>query len=180
MLTIVIPSMEYIDDKTNSFCSTKETKLQLEHSLMSISKWEAKWCKSFFRKDVKSVEETIDYIVCMTITQNVDPQIYKTIPKYIMDQVAAYIASPMTATSVPKRTSKNAKEVLTSELIYYYMVAYNIPFECQRWHLNRLITLIEVCDFKMNPPKKGKLSVDEIKSRAQENEKRKAALNTRG
>ena len=155
MLQITIPAMEQFDDEKEEFISTKEQKLLLEHSLVSHSKWESKWCKPFFTKEEKSYEETIDYIRCMTITQNVKPEVYYGVTSENIDDVLKYINAPMTATTFTnrKKTSSN-REQITSELIYYWMIAFNIPFECQKWHLNRLITLIEVCETKNSPPKK--------------------------
>ena len=155
MLQITIPATEQFDDKKGEFISTKEQTLLLEHSLVSLSKWESKWCKPFFTKQEKSYEETIDYIRCMTITQNVKPEVYYGVTSKNIDDVLKYINAPMTATTFTnrKKTSSN-REQITSELIYYWMIAFNIPFECQKWHLNRLITLIEVCETKNSPPKK--------------------------
>ena len=155
MLQITIPAMEQFDDEKEEFISTKEQTLLLEHSLVSLSKWESKWCKPFFTKEEKSYEETIDYIRCMTVTQNVKPEVYYGVTSKNIDDVLKYIDAPMTATTLPnrKKTGPN-REQITSELIYYWMIAFNIPFECQKWHLNRLITLIEVCEIKNSPPKK--------------------------
>ena len=137
MLQITIPAMEQFDDEKEEFISTKEQTLLLEHSLVSLSKWESKWCKPFFTKEEKSYEETIDYIRCMTITQNVKPEVYYGVTSENIDDVLKYINAPMTATTFTnrKKTSSN-REQITSELIYYWMIAFNIPFECQKWHLN--------------------------------------------
>ena len=155
MLTITIPATELFDEKTQTFFSTKEQTLQLEHSLVSLSKWESKWCKPFLTNDDKTLEETIDYIKCMTITQNVDPNSYNFLSRSNIEKINSYISSPMTATTFyedPQRPTK--KEIITSELIYYWMISLNIPMECQKWHLNRLLTLIRVCNVKNAPPKK--------------------------
>lgn len=155
MLQITIPGREFWDGQ--EFTNTKDQTLSLEHSLVSISKWEAKWHKPFISKDTKTTEETVDYIKCMTITQNVDPLVYDYLTEENIREVNAYIENPMTATwfvehkEVPKPPSK---EQITSELIYYWMVALNIPFECQRWHLSRLLVLIRICNIKNKPPKK--------------------------
>lgn len=181
MLTITIPGAELFNEKTFEFVYTKPTTITLEHSLVSISKWESKWHKPFISKELKTKQETIDYIKCMTITQNVDPNAYFGINDTIINQVNKYIDDPMTATwfSEDKNSKKNT-EVITSELIYYWMIALNIPFECQRWHLNRLLTLIRVCSIKSNPNKK-KMSKNEIfKNNRALNEARKKALGTTG
>lgn len=179
MLKVTIPSIELFDESQNKFSKSKEVTLQLEHSLVSISKWESVWRKPFLTKDKKTKAETIDYIKCMTISQNIDPSIYNSIPKGVMDQIVKYIETPRTATTVPETPGKTNREVVTSELIYYWMVTFNIPFECQTWHLDRLLTLIKVINLKNQPKKKG--NVRDIMSRnAALNAKRKAELKTTG
>jgi hypothetical protein len=129
--------------------------LQLEHSLVSLSKWESKWNKPFLSKDFKTHEETLDYIKCMTINQNIDPDVYNGLTSEHITMINNYIESPMTATTFSdSKQNKSNREIITSELIYYWMIALNIPFECQKWHLNRLLTLIRVCNIKNAPPKK--------------------------
>lgn len=155
MLKITIPSMEIYDPEENLFINTKEQTLSLEHSLVSISKWESKWRKPFLSKDSKTIEELKDYVRCMTLTQNVDPDLYKFIPESVIRTVLDYIDEPMTATWFRDDKSKpKSREVITSEIIYYWMIAQGIPFECQKWHLNRLLTLIRVCSEKNAPQKK--------------------------
>ena len=155
MLQITIPSTELWDEENQEFKTTKEYVLQLEHSLVSISKWESKWNKVFLSKEEKTYEETIDYIKCMTITQNIPDEAYRCITKSNVDKIDKYISAPMTATWFSKeKTTGGNREKVTSELIYYWMIALNIPFECQKWHLNRLLTLIRVCNVKNTPPKK--------------------------
>lgn len=180
MLEITIPAIELWDESKEEFISTKEQRLQLEHSLASLSKWESKWCKPFLTKDIKTDEETVDYIKCMTLNSNVNPDAYDFIPNDIREQINQYIEAPMTATwfSEEKR-GKTSSEQITSELVYYWMIALNIPFECQYWHLNRLLTLIRVCNVKNEPPKK--MSKKEMFSqRAAMNAARKKALKTKG
>ena len=155
MLQISIPAQEYFDERTEEFVNVKPYTLQLEHSLISISKWEAKWCKPFLGKEEKTEEETIDYIRCMTITQNVDPLAYNAIPVSELEKVKAYIHAPMTATWFRKQENQPpSRKVITSELIYYWMVANSIPFECEKWHFNRLMTLIRICGEKNQPSRK--------------------------
>lgn len=156
MLQIIVPGREMIDEKTSEFISTKDTALRLEHSLVSISKWEAKWKKPFLdTKNKKSVEESIDYIRCMTLNQNVDPAIYYNLTKENFEQINEYIESERTATWFSNNGLKKPNlEIVTSELIYYWMTAHNIPFECQKWHLSRLLTLIQICNVKNSPEKK--------------------------
>ena len=180
MLRITIPSVEYYDESTEEFVTIKGQTIQLEHSLVSVSKWESKWCKSFFTKEDKTLEETVDYVKCMTLTQNVNPQIYAHLTRENIDAVNDYIGAPMTATVFyDDKTKKGSRETVTAELIYYWMIALNIPFECQKWHLNRLLTLIKVCNIKNSPPKK--MSRKEITSRNSAiNAARRQKLNTKG
>lgn len=156
MLTITIPSAEFWDEKSERFIYLKEQTLKLEHSLVSLSKWESKWGKPFLSKETKTYEETIDYIRCMTLTQNVHPDVYQRITKANIDAVNKYVAASLTASTVreEKGTSINSRKRITSELIYYWMISYNIPFECQKWHLSRLLMLIRICEAKNKPPKK--------------------------
>lgn len=180
MLQITIPATEQWDESKQEFVTTKETTLQLEHSLVSLSKWESKWCKSFLSRQEKTYEETLDYIKCMTLTQNVKPEIYNNLTRSNVEEINKYIESPMTATYFSEnRNGRGGRELITSELIYYWMITLNIPFECQKWHLNRLLTLIRVCNIKNQPPKK--MSRREIMSRnAALNAARRQQLNTKG
>ena len=155
MLTITVPETESFDPVTETFFSTKEQVLTLEHSLISISKWESKWGKAFLSKtDEKTTEESRDYIKCMTITQNVDPMVYYALTEENYQEIMDYMQAPMTATWFSEENKRPSREIITAEIIYYYMVALQIPFECERWHLNRLMTLIRVCSEKNKPPKK--------------------------
>lgn len=179
MLIITIPESEYYDEVNEEFIIYKEQVLQLEHSLVSISKWESKWCKPFLSRDDKPAEEIIDYVRCMTITQNVAPDVYYRLTENNLTEINKYIDNPMTATTFHDDSRGGNREIITSEIIYYWMVTFNIPFECQKWHLNRLLTLIRVCNIKSNPPKK--MSKNEILRRNKElNEARKQSLKTRG
>lgn len=182
MLRVVIPASEHYDEVHNLFFETKEQILQLEHSLVSLSRWESRWKKPFLGPEKKTLEETLDYVRCMTITQNVDPEIYKIIPKDIREQITEYINTPMTATKfTDNRAKPGANEIITSEIIYYWMISLGIPFECQKWHLNRLLTLIRVCNIKNTPPKTKKMGRQELLTRNHQlNEMRKQQLNTRG
>ena len=158
MLWITVPiSPEGWDEEKQEFVEPKTQVLQLEHSLVSLSKWESKWCKAFLSKQDKTVEETLDYIRCMTITKNVDPDVYNHLTQQNIQEVNAYIEAPMTATYVNEipgsGSSKGPQDTVTSELIYYWMIALQIPMECDKWHLNRLLTLVKVCNAKNSPPK---------------------------
>lgn len=180
MLQITVPATELYDEVHDVFINTKEQVLQLEHSLVSLSKWESRWCKPFLTKTEKSLEESIDYVRCMTLTQNVDPDIYKFLTQQNMDAISTYIQAPMTATTFAKDDKRaTGKEIITAEIVYYWMVALTIPFECQKWHLNRLLTLINVCNIKQQPSKK--MSRKDLMSRQRAlNESRRASLNTEG
>ena len=179
MLRITIPAItKGWDESKQEFVSTKEQTLQLEHSLVSLSKWESKWCKPFLDTE-KTTEEIIDYIRCMTLTQNVNPEVYRCLTNENIEQINNYINAPMTATKFSDNGGSRSREIITSELIYYWMIALDIPFECQKWHINRLLTLIRVCNIKNTPPKK--MGRDEIISRNRAlNEMRKKQLNTNG
>ena len=180
MLQITIPETEQWDESKQEFINTKEQTLQLEHSLISLSKWESKWEKPFLTKEEKSYEETIDYIKCMTLNKNVDPNVYNNITYESIAKINKYIAAPMTATRIYEDgKGKGSQEQVTSELIYYWMIALQIPSEYEKWHLNRLLTLIKVCNIKNQPPKK--MSKREIMSRnAALNAARRKQFNTKG
>ena len=181
MLQIKIPlTDERWDEEKQEFVEPTYKILQLEHSLISLSKWESKWCKPFFSKEQKTGEQVVDYIKFMTITKNVDDEIYDKLSNKNIEEINKYIEAPMTATTFSKeQNGKFSKEIITSELIYYWMIALNIPFECQKWHINRLLTLIRVCNVKNQPGKK--MSNSEILRRnAALNAARRQQLNTRG
>lgn len=182
MLTIEVPiTPEGWDEKKQEFVDAKTQTLQLEHSLVSLSKWESKWEKPFHSKKEMTAEETLDYIKCMTLNKNVDPDVYNHLTRENVKAVMDYINKPMTATTFSKEDKGGTnREIITSELIYYWMIASNIPLDpCQKWHLNRLITLIRVCSIKNTPPKKR--SKRDIMSRnAALNASRRKQMNTKG
>lgn len=180
MLQITIPAEEKWDEINEQFIVIKEHTIVLEHSLVSLSKWEAKWCKPFFSKREKTTEEVIDYVRCMTITQNVNSDVYKCLTKENIEQINNYINAPMTATWFSDEENKKAtNRQITSEIIYHWMIALNIPFECQKWHLNRLMTLIRVCDIK-NQPKKKRTQREIMSRNAALNAARRKKLNSKG
>lgn len=158
MLTLEIPTQEFFLPDQNEFVEIKGRTIQLEHSLISISKWESKWKKAFLKKDPeRTTEQTVDYVRCMTLTQNVDPKVYMNLGNSQIALINNYINDPMSATVLSKMEQSQTginRDTTTSELIYYWMIALNIPFECQKWHLNRLLKLIEVCNVKNAPPPK--------------------------
>jgi hypothetical protein len=180
VLRITIPAGELWDEENERFISTKEQTLQLEHSLVSLSKWEAKWNKPFLSKKDKTLEETIDYIKCMTITQNVSPDVYKRLTVENIKTVNDYIDAPMTATTFSEdKYAKKNKEIVTAELIYYWMIALNIPPEYRKWHLNQLLTLVRVCNIKNEPPKKTSKK-DLMRRYAEINAANKKKFNSKG
>lgn len=187
MLEIKTKALECYDENKEEFFTLPEVTLHLEHSLISVSKWEAKWHKPFIQNADKLVkEEIIDYIKFMTISpNNVDTMIYEYLSEENVTTIIKYIQNPMTATWFGERKEKGKKsrEIITSELIYYWMVSLQIPFECQKWHLNRLLTLIQVCNVKNEEmsPNKPKMGQRALMSRnAALNAQRKAKLHTKG
>ncbi len=181
MLQITIPGYEWFDEKTNEFGSTEETTLQLEHSLVSIHRWEQKWNKPFLSDKPKTEEECLDYVRCMTLTPDVDPIVYRGLTPKLIDIINRYIEAPMTATwfNDSDRQKTPNREIVTSEVIYYWMFSLNIPLECQTWHLNTLITQIRVCNEK-NAPKKKRSKQSMYEQRTALNKARRARLNSRG
>ena len=178
MLQITIPPIEKYNESTNQFITTKSQTIKLEHSLVSISKWEAKWLKPFLSTERNS-EETYDYIRCMCLTQNADPDCFYNLTEDNINDICDYISSPMSATTFKKERVKPNREIVTSELIYYWMVQYNIPFECQKWHIQRLLNLIRICGIKNAPPKKVS-NREFMAERRALNEARKAEMHTHG
>ena len=184
MLQIDVPEREFFDDSKQEFFNYPKATLFLEHSLISISKWESKWKKPFLETKDRTPEESTDYIRCMTLNTNVNPNAYEYLPRDIYEKVGNYINDTMTATWFNNKQPGSAKpggkgQIVTSELIYYWMIAYEIPFECQKWHLNRLLTLIRVCEIKNQPSKKMRKK-DILSSNRALNESRKRAMGTRG
>lgn len=181
MLRIIVPAVEGWDEAKQEFVDLKPAQtLALEHSLVSLSKWESKWCKPFVSTKDKTLEEQIDYIKCMTLTQNVSDDVYNRLSTENLRQIDKYINAPMTATWFNERKNGSRRsEQITSELIYYWMIALGIPFECQKWHLNRLLTLVRVCNIKNQPSKK--MGRNEILSQnAALNAARRKQLNSKG
>lgn len=181
MLTVKVPlTEEAFDESKNEFVEPVFFTLELEHSLASLSKWESREEKPFLGKDAKSTEETFAYIRDMVITPDVPPQVFNKITPDNLSDINDYINAKMTATTIREMgPTRPSSEVVTSEVIYYWMVSLNIPFECQNWHLNRLITLVRVCNEKNKPSKK--MPRETARQRQQQlNAQRRSKYGTRG
>lgn len=181
MLTIVVPGIELYNEVTEEFDNADGFTLELEHSLVSLSKWESTFEKPFLSPQQKTTEETLAYVEAMILTKNPPGDVLTRLSKDNLEIISKYIDAKMTATwfNDPPGGSKRSKEVVTAELIYYWMIAFNIPIQFENWHLNRLFTLIKICSIKQTPPKK--MSKSEILSRNRAlNEQRRAALGTSG
>lgn len=188
MLHVTIPAnekpIELWDEVNEEFINIpagKEVDLRLEHSLVSLSKWEEKWCKSFFSVEEKTDEEIIDYIRCMTLNKNLEPERYYLLSDKDINKIKDYILAPMTATTFADDKKEGHKRIITSELIYCWMIAMHIPVEFEKWHLNRLITLIRVCEAESRPTNTKKKSQQELADEyARINKIRREKLNSKG
>lgn len=179
MLQITIPQTELFNEETQEFFQIKEQTLCLEHSLVSVAKWESKWKKPFLGMEEKTMDELTDYIRCMTITQNVNPICYLGLTRGNLLEVKNYIDDTMTATTFRNRNGPKSREIITAEIIYYWMIELGIPFECQKWHLNRLLTLVNVCSIKNTPAKKMSRK-DALAQQSQLNAARRAKFKSKG
>lgn len=178
MLTIKVRMAHFYNERTEEFVA-EWFNLDLEHSLVSLSKWESKFEKPFLGKADKTPDEILWYIKAMVLTPDVPPEVFEKLSQENFDEINEYLGAKMSATTINEPTSKGSREIITAELIYYWMITLNIPFECQHWHLNSLLTLVRVCNVKNSPPKK--MSPSEIARRQRSlNEQRKAQLGTRG
>lgn len=181
MLELIIGKVEFYDEKSGEFFTIPGQTLKLEHSLLAVAKWESKWQRPFLSKELMTGPQISDYIRCMTITQNVNPFIFHHIARYHLEEINKYIEDPMTATTFRQNSQpwSRSREIATAEVIYYWMTVFNIPFECQKWHLNRLLTLINVCNIKNQPKKKMPLK-DLYKRNYDLNKLRRQQLGTTG
>lgn len=180
MLTITVPATESFDEAESKIIRSEEWTLSLEHSLVSLSRWESKWKKSFLFSKDKSVEEVYGYVEAMCLTPDVPPEVFSKLSQANFDAINEYINEKMTATTFNEMPNQRpGRDVITAELIYYWMIALQVPVECENWHLNRLMALIKVANLKNSPPKKmGKNEM--LAQRERMNEERKARWGTSG
>jgi len=180
VLKITVRLTEGFDEETSQFVDGETIDLELEHSLLSLSKWESSTQKAFLGRQDKTHEETILYIQMMTLTPNIAPEVFQKLSRENFEAINVYVSASMTATKVPERPNAASRQVITSELIYYWMTALTIPFQpCESWHLNRLLTLIKVANEMNKPPKK--MSRREAAARQRElNAQRRQQLGTSG
>lgn len=180
MLKLIIKETELFNEVDSTFVTGDPVELVLEHSLVSLSKWESITQKAFLTKDGKTPADMRLYVEAMIISPNPPEDVVTRLSDDNMKAINDYIESAESATtfgSMPQPRGRG--EIVTSELIYFWMITYSIPFECQHWHLNRLLTLIRVCNVKTSKQKP--MSKHELIARNRDlNAKRKAELNTRG
>lgn len=180
MLTLIIHGDEYWDEASGEFLTQGDVTVELEHSLVSLSKWESITEKPFLVEGKKTNEEIYEYIKCMCLTPGIAPDVFARLSSTNLEQVNNYIESKMTATWFFEHSEgPKSTETVTSELIYYWLVTFNIPFEVEMWHLNRLFTLIKVCNLKNGKPRKMSRS-DAARMQRELNAQRKAQLGTSG
>ena len=176
---IHVPKGEFWDERKREFVYTKETTLKLEHSLISIAKWESKWHIPYLSSE-KTNEQALDYVRCMTLNPDVDPNVYLRLTVDDIKELKEYIEDPMTATTIKDDGRKTGSgQRITAELVYYWMTQFNIPIEFEKWHFNRLITLIRVCAEESNPNKKMS-KAEAARSMREINAARRAKYNTKG
>ena len=180
MLRITVPAQEMWDEENEQFVYGDEVTLELEHSLVSLSKWESKHHKAFLTKKEKTAEENLDYIKCMTLTEDVPDDVYARLTQENIDQIVAYIEDPMSATYYfDDKKQSQSRDVMTAEYIYYCMFANNIPLDFENRHLNQLIAIITMCAVKSSPPKKMSKS-DIVNRHRQINAANRAKYHTKG
>jgi hypothetical protein len=180
MLVIHVSGVESFDENTQEFIAQGGTVLELEHSLVSLSKWESIHEKPFLGKEPRTLEEILSYVKCMTLTKKIPREIFQKLSQENIEEIREYIEAKASATWFSEQPGEpKSRDVITSELIYYWMTVFNIPFECERWHLNRLFTLIRICNVKQAKPEK--MSSSELARRNRElNAQRRAQLGTTG
>jgi hypothetical protein len=154
MLRLTVTTVEGYDDSSSTFVASESVVIELEHSLLSLSKWESRWEIPFLGSESKTDEQTLDYVRCMFSGDEFPEELFSKLTQANYEEINEYINAPMSATTFNDNQNSASREVVTAELIYYWMIALGIPFECQEWHLNRLLTLVKVCNIKNAPAKK--------------------------
>lgn len=180
MLKLIVRLTEGFDEVTNQFVDGDTIELQFEHSLFSLSKWESSVKKPFLGRGEKTPEETYQYIQAMCLTPEISPEVFLKLSPENIDQINEYIGDKMSATFFNDKGIRPSREIITAEIIYYWMSALGVPIECQHWHLNRLLAFIKVCNEKQRAPSKKKLTASDMAERSARNQQRKAALGTTG
>jgi hypothetical protein len=179
MLRLKVTTEEGFNETSSEFVSSDYTILELEHSLVSVSKWESKWEIPFLSTDSKSDAQTLDYVRMMFSGDEFPEHLILVLTTEHYQQINDYINAKMTATWFSEQQNAQSREIITAELIYYWMIALGIPFECQSWHLNRLLTLIKVCNIK-NAPKKKLTSADAARRNREINQQRRDQMGSKG
>lgn len=183
ILHITIPGKENWDSVKEEFIYEEDAELYLQHSLVTVAEWEARWKISFLDTDNKTPEQITDYIKIMTINQNeVDDSVYKRLTKENLDEINRYLKDEMSATTItdhgtPESNGRN--EIITAEIVYYWMFSHNVPVEFENWHFNRLITLLKTCNIKSNPDNK-MTKQETAKMYAEMNKARRQKYNSKG
>jgi hypothetical protein len=179
VLRLTITTAEAFNEATNEFVASASVVLLLEHSLVSVSKWESKWEIPFLDNKEKTDEQVLDYVRMMYSGETFPEHAVQHMKDKHFSAINEYINAKMTATFVHEDKSSGGHEIITSELIYYWMIALTIPFECQNWHLARLLTLVKVCNIKNGKPKK--MSRRELAQRNRDlNAQRRSEMGTKG
>ena len=180
MLSITVPLTEGFNEETSEFVTTQSFDLQLEHSLVSLSKWESKFEKPFLGNDDKTSAETLAYIMAMVLSPEVPAEVFQHLSKDNVQTINTYINAVQTATTFKEIGPKRPlRDIITAEIIYYWMVSLNVPLECETWHLNRLLTLIKVINLKNQPKRKiGRREM--MQHQRSLNAQRREAMGTRG
>lgn len=179
MLTITLEKQEFFDERLSEFFELPQLTLQLEHSLVSLSKWESRYEKPFLDKKEKTDDEIKAYVFYMILSPEVQEDVLLRLTEEDYFKIRSYIDAKMTATTFSERQVGPSREIITSELIYFWMITFHVPIECENWHLNRLLTLIRVCNIKNQTPKK--MNKAELAARNRElNARRRAQFGTRG
>lgn len=180
MLQLSIVTSELFDESSDEFVDADSVELELEHSLVSLSKWECKYEKPFLGENTKAEEELLDYIRMMVIGPVPPDDVLSKLSQGNVEAIERYINAKMTATWFSNDPSPSVnREIVTAEIIYYWMISLGVPFECQHWHLNRLLTLIKVCNLK-NQPKKNMTRAEAASMQSDLNQQRRAELGSTG